>query len=370
MNHNKLKNKLNTLFNKENLLLFFFKIFIIFVLMLLLAEIFLIDLGRFFDVRLFLLFLLILLLFFRIKKIKLFNHHFSGFLALIVIFLAGFVLFLMLLEKSHGFQYLENTFFISYSRMIYLVLFTSALAIYGQSFYLSKNKIKLFLFFLPLFLYLLAFFVYLRNNQLFRVLVEDDHLVEYSQFLLLIFSSLISFLLGKYWWKKEKILAILFFLLALGCFFVAGEEISWGQRIFNIETPQQLAEKNMQQELTVHNIGVLFSLVYRAYMFIGLLGSTAWFFLKIIRKFLSEKIKLILSNIIPDWYLAPYFAVAFFYNLERFYLHPRAGEELWEEPMELLLMLALSVFLLIKYFRVKQSKHLKLRNFQKKLLIK
>ena len=353
----------------KKIVIFFLKTFIIFVLMLLLAEIFLIDLGRFFDVRLFLLILLIFLLFFRIKKIKLFNHRFSNFLALIAICLTGFVVFLMLLEKSHGFQYLETTFFISYSRMIYLVLFTSALAIYGQSFYLNKNKIKLFLFFLPLVLYLLALFVYLRDNQLFRTLIQDDHLVEYSQFFLLLLSSITCLFLQKYWWKKEKILAILFFLLAVACFFVAGEEISWGQRIFNIATPEKLAEKNMQQELTVHNIGMLFGLVYRAYMLIGLLGSTAWFFLKIIRQFLSEKIKLILSNIIPDWFLSPYFAVAFFYNLDRIYLNPRTGEELWEEPMELLLMLALSIFLLIKYFRVKQSKHTKLKNFQKKLLI-
>lgn len=370
MNHHKLKNKLKTLFNKENLLLFFFKTFIIFVLMLLLAEIFLIDLSGFCDVRLLLLFLFIFLLFFRIKKIKLFNHRFSNFLALIAICLTGLVLLLMLLEKKYGFQYLETTFFISYSRMIYLVLFSSALASYGQSFYLSKSKVKLFLFFLPLFLYLLALFVYLRNNQLFRTLIQDDHLVEYSQFFLLVLSSITCLFLQKYWWKKDKILAILFLLLAIACFFVAGEEISWGQRIFNIATPEKLAEKNMQGELTVHNIGVLFALVYRAYMFIGLLGSTAWIFFKLLKKYLSKKTQLILSNLIPDWFLSPYFAVAFFYNLERFYLHPRTGEDLWEESMELLLMLALSVFLSIKYFRVKQSKHAKFKNFQKKLLIK
>ncbi|NLG06452.1 MAG: hypothetical protein GX559_02000 [Candidatus Pacebacteria bacterium] len=364
-----MKNKLKALFNKENLLLFFFKIFIIFVLILLLAEVFLIDLSGFFNARLFLLFLLICLLFFRIKKIKLFNHRFSNFLALIAICLTGLVTFLMLLEKKHGFQYLETTFFISYSRMIYLVLFNTALAAYGQSFYLNKSKMKLFLFFLPLLLYLLALFVYLRNNQLFRILIQDDHLVEYSQFFLLLLSSITCLFLQKYWWKKDKILAILFLLLAIACFFVAGEEISWGQRIFNIETPQQLAERNTQEELTIHNIDVLFGMVYRAYMLIGLVGSTAWFFLKISRKFLSKKTKLILSNIVPDWFLSPYFAVAFFYNLDRIYLNPRTGEELWEEPMELLLMFGIYLFLLIKYFRVKQSKHTKFKNFQKKLLI-
>lgn len=75
-----------------------------------------------------------------------------------------------------------------------------------------------------------------------------------------------------------------------------------------------------------------------------------------------------MSNLIPDWFLSPYFAVAFFYNLERFYLHPRTGvdEELWEEPMEFLLLFGIYLFLLIKYFRIKQNKYLKLKNLAKR----
>jgi hypothetical protein len=38
------------------------------------------------------------------------------------------------------------------------------------------------------------------------------------------------------------------------CLFGAGEEISWGQRVFSIETPQALMERNAQQELNLHNL--------------------------------------------------------------------------------------------------------------------
>jgi len=38
-------------------------------------------------------------------------------------------------------------------------------------------------------------------------------------------------------------------------FLCAGEEISWGQRLFDIETPQLLKEVNVQNEITLHNIG-------------------------------------------------------------------------------------------------------------------
>lgn len=36
--------------------------------------------------------------------------------------------------------------------------------------------------------------------------------------------------------------------------FGAGEEISWGQRIFSIETPEWLAERNKQSEMNLHNL--------------------------------------------------------------------------------------------------------------------
>ena len=43
-------------------------------------------------------------------------------------------------------------------------------------------------------------------------------------------------------------------LVALVCLFGAGEEISWGQRVFDIETPTSLRERNAQKELNLHNL--------------------------------------------------------------------------------------------------------------------
>jgi hypothetical protein len=43
-------------------------------------------------------------------------------------------------------------------------------------------------------------------------------------------------------------------LLALACVFVAGEEISWGQRIFGWATPEVIADVNVQEETTIHNL--------------------------------------------------------------------------------------------------------------------
>ena len=44
--------------------------------------------------------------------------------------------------------------------------------------------------------------------------------------------------------------------VGLAFVFGAGEELSWGQRIFAIETPEWLEERNKQQEFNLHNLMV------------------------------------------------------------------------------------------------------------------
>ena len=55
-----------------------------------------------------------------------------------------------------------------------------------------------------------------------------------------------------------------YMLGALAFVFAAGEEISWGQRIFLFETPDYLREINLQGEFNLHNIEGWQSLVHRS----------------------------------------------------------------------------------------------------------
>lgn len=48
------------------------------------------------------------------------------------------------------------------------------------------------------------------------------------------------------------------FLVGLFCLFVAGEEMSWGQRLLGYTPPPAFLEHNSQQELTVHNFAAAF----------------------------------------------------------------------------------------------------------------
>jgi hypothetical protein len=58
--------------------------------------------------------------------------------------------------------------------------------------------------------------------------------------------------------RKEKNAAFIgvWCFLALVCFFGAGEEISWGQRIFNVESSEWFKQNNAQSETNLHNLVV------------------------------------------------------------------------------------------------------------------
>jgi hypothetical protein len=86
------------------------------------------------------------------------------------------------------------------------------------------------------------------------LLGEEDHIFEWLTFLFFLVASFVFMFL----FVKSK--NIFFLLLFIALFFAAGEEISWGQRLFNIETPEKFMENNVQDELTIHNLN-LFSTV-------------------------------------------------------------------------------------------------------------
>lgn len=101
------------------------------------------------------------------------------------------------------------------------------------------------------------------ENRIIAALVPEDHFFEIIGASSLLVTSLL-FLYGfrvarktldKTWISLIK--QLVYLGLALLFFFGAGEEISWGQRIFGFKTPEQLAQVNKQDELNLHNLSVL-----------------------------------------------------------------------------------------------------------------
>ena len=71
-------------------------------------------------------------------------------------------------------------------------------------------------------------------------------------------------------WKKDRPLGLWIALAALCCFYVAGEEISWGQQILNWDTPAYWSTLNDQNETNLHNTSAWLDQKPRLLLFLGI----------------------------------------------------------------------------------------------------
>lgn len=102
-----------------------------------------------------------------------------------------------------------------------------------------------------------GFFLFYTNLPGFERYVQEDGIVEWLTVAGLIAGSYISFSrLLTLWSKKSKWFLFVTFCLGLFLFFSAGEEISWGQRILGLKTPEYFEAHNAQQETNLHNLVV------------------------------------------------------------------------------------------------------------------
>ena len=98
---------------------------------------------------------------------------------------------------------------------------------------------------------------YFSDPVFFDSLVQEDSFYENLTSLFLFLTSLTLFAkfftYQKYyglWWKVGVL------LMAVAMFFGAGEEISWGQRIFGIQSGDFFKANNAQEETNLHNLVV------------------------------------------------------------------------------------------------------------------
>ena len=146
---------------------------------------------------------------------------------------------------------------------------------------------------LLIFCYALVF-----QTTLFHTLLLEDALIEYLGFTFLLLTSIFLILTGARYLKrglKWRTLAIIFFIAGIVFFWAAGEEISWGQRIFSLKTPEMLSKMNYQNELNIHNINKrLFQQGFRNL-------TTLLIFISAIAYFLNRK--RIFGILLPDTFL-------------------------------------------------------------------
>jgi len=97
----------------------------------------------------------------------------------------------------------------------------------------------------------------MESYEAFRVVVREDGWVEYLTALFLLLGAAVLGINAVKAAKRNDKKQLLFFTLACLVFiFGAGEEISWGQRIFNIHTGEYFMEHNYQGETNLHNLKI------------------------------------------------------------------------------------------------------------------
>jgi hypothetical protein len=158
-------------------------------------------------------------------------------------------------------------------------------------------------------------------RSLYLAIVDEDGILEWLQVVILLGIAVCAVMVAfRLLTDGHRLLGGAYVLATVVALFIAGEEISWGQRILGWVTPEELAELNQQGETNIHNIGITLRLFN-----LGLMAaSAAAVILPIVyrRRAGTRPMTLTEMALIPPLFVAPGFVVAFLYRLIRFTLVP------------------------------------------------
>lgn len=150
---------------------------------------------------------------------------------------------------------------------------------------------------------------------LFVFLTAEDSVLEWGQFTCFLAASLFGAAAAARLLPEQRAPGLLLAMFAVAAFLAAGEEISWGQRVFGWGTPASLASVNHQGETNLHNITAIpvqktFNLLQLA---AGLYGSV---FAVACRAVLRRR-PFLVDLLLPALFLAPCFFLMFAYRFAR-----------------------------------------------------
>jgi hypothetical protein len=124
---------------------------------------------------------------------------------------------------------------------------------------------------------------------------KEDHFIETMTAVDLLIASVFSFIV---FFKTRNIFIL---IIGFGLFIGAGEEISWGQRIFNYNTPEVIKERNVQGEVSIHNLEIFdsydsqhnYKFDLKRFLTINLLSKIVFVFCGIILPFCVYHIRIV-----------------------------------------------------------------------------
>jgi hypothetical protein len=166
-------------------------------------------------------------------------------------------------------------------------------------------------------------------DQTYIALMEEDSIGEWITFYAFLLSG---FIITRHLWSYRKndlplfSLSFIFSLTtAIFCLVVAGEEVSWGQRIFGFQPPDLFLEQNYQQELNIHNLfkgDGLWGIQLESKYLVMLVAFVYGILFPLLTRLPTPFKKL--QKLTPPFYLMPYFIMVI--AMEQIYPISRTGE--------------------------------------------
>lgn len=191
-------------------------------------------------------------------------------------------------------------------------------------------------------LWLWIFWTLNRIDPFYYVTItKDDRLVEWLTVVFLCGAAVLAMVKAIKTRRVANSKYIFFILFAIACILFALEEISWGQRIFGVESPAYFMENSDQQEINIHNvINEQFSVRTKHVVAFAMLAyGVALPLIALTREVrsLAEKVRIV----IPPLILIPGFILASLMTWDRYF----NGQD--EEVAEL--FYSISLFLVIVF---------------------
>lgn len=228
-------------------------------------------------------------------------------------------------------------------------------SLYTRCYNSWKKYLKIFVFIFPILFIICTILLKSYNSGWYnRLMVKEDSFFEWLTFFFYFLAFFISVSISITYYKIKYFLPFyLYMFLSIALLFVAMEEISWGQRIFGVSTPDILLSYNIQEETNIHNIKGF--PLHTLYIIVGFYGAFIRFIIPVKYK---EKYSTILKLYVPDHFLFFYFF--FVGGLYFYYEYVWSG---WEpghfinakdqEPVEFLLSAGFLLFTGINKYRQK-----------------